>query len=113
MRPKGMRWECSVLHSQEHPLVLGMQRASALHSQAHIFLNVFLFLKFNFLFFKFNFFISGATYDHCIVVAETILSHIRVGVKPLCYVHVCDIQCLSCTHLLGLLTSGFMPPKHL
>ena len=56
---------------------------------------------------------SGATYDNCIVVAETILSHFRVGVKPLCYVHVCDIQCLSCTHLLCLLTSGFMPPKHL
>ena len=37
---KGCAWECSVLHSQ-----------------AHIFLNVFLFLKFNFLFLKFNFLI--------------------------------------------------------
>ena len=25
---------------------------------------------------------SGATYDNCIIVAETILSHFRVGVKP-------------------------------
>ena len=29
MRTKGIRWECSALHSQAHPLVLGMQRASA------------------------------------------------------------------------------------